>query len=317
MGMATENIPWSIIFASVSEERSEGEMDTSAEERKFWLVLAGFAATGLLLLIGAYFFPDHWKLRRLLLEAIGEAFIVAAILGLTVDKYLKGDLLQRASKDVHKYLVGYNLPDEIKQRIQELMGTALVRRDWQIHFSLTPTDTNEVLIDVSYSFQLENVSNRVQDYLPMVQIEKHMNPRILELRCDDPDSKFRLAPSEGQQSIGEESETVPGLVEVRADTLKVKPAGKDRLTYPMSGHFQLRTPHEHSDTFSFGHPSIGVTITTSCPETHKFSLEPEPAMIVTENMYQMRHRAFLRSEHMRIRWMRVEHQHNSSAIVHT
>jgi len=294
-------------------------MEFSREEKKFWGALAGFFVVGLILIIVTRFLPEIDVLRRLLMLSVGEAFIVASVLGITVDRYLKGDLLQKASKDVHKYLVGYNLPDEIKQRIQELMGTVFVRTDWFINFTLTPLNADEVLVDISYSFQLENVSNRVQEYFPMLQVEKHMNPQVLELRCDDPESRFRLVPTGGKQSIAEESTTVRGLVEVRADPLKVKPSGKDKLRYPLSGRFQLRTPNDHSDTFSFGHPSIGVTITTSCPETHMFSLEPEPGMIITENMYQMRHRAFLRSEHVRIRWMKVKdatERKSSSAIEH-
>jgi len=312
---ATESTLWSIILSSAYNERLEGKMETSAEERKFWRALACFAVAGILLIITAYYLPDIWKLRRLLLEAIGEAFIVAAILGLTVDKYLKGDLVRRASQDVHKYLVGYNLPDEIKQRIQQLMGTVFIRRNWHIAYMLSPSGKDEVVIDVVYSYELENVSNEVQDYLPMIQIEKHLNPTILELRCDDPDSRFRISSKAGE-SLGKE-EKVPGLIELRANSVKVKPTGTNGLRYPFSAHFQLRTPHDHSDTFSFGQPSIGVTIAASYPPEYSFSIEPEPGMIATENMWQIRNRAFLRSEHVVLRWFKIEPQDKSSASSQT
>jgi len=290
-------------------------MEISAEEQRFWRALASFAIAGLLLIISAYFLPDTWKLRRLLLEAVGEAFIVAAILGLTVDKYLKGDLIRRASQDVHKYLVGYNLPDEIKQRIQQLMGTVFIRRNWHIAYTLSPSGKDEVVIDVVYSYELENVSNHVHDYTPMIQIEKHLNPTILELRCDDPDSRFRISSRAGE-SIGKE-EKVPGLVELHADDIKVKPTARSGLKYPFSGHFQLRTPNNHSDTFSFGQPSIGVTIVASCPPGYTFSIEPEPEMIATDNMWQFRNRAFLRSEHVIVRWFKLDAQENNSALSRT
>jgi hypothetical protein len=144
----------------------------------------------------------------------------------------------------------------------------------------------------------------------MIQIEKHLNPTILELRCDDPEIRFRLFSKTGE-SIGKEDK-VPGLIELRHDNVKIKPKGKDELKYPFSGHFSLQTPNNHSDTFSFGQPSIGVTIRTSCPDGYRFSIEPEPDMIATDNMYQFRHRAFLRSEHVVVRWFKLGIQNTTS-----
>jgi hypothetical protein len=107
------------------------------------------------------------------------------------------------------------------------------------------------------------------------------------------------------------------LLRIRAPDISVKPAGKSGLTYPFSGHFRLRTPNNHSDTFSFGQPSIGVTIVASCPPGYSFSIEPEPEMISTDNMWQFRNRAFLRSEHVVVRWFKLEPQDKSSAISQT
>lgn len=107
--------------------------------------------------------------------------------------------------------------------------------------------------------------------------------------------------------MGKDQVGAPGLIQALAPKIPVKPSGGDsELRYPFMGHYQLRTPSNHSDTFSFAHPSIGVTITASCPERYNISIEPAPDMMVTENMWQFRKKAFLSSEHVMVRWGKVE-----------
>jgi len=69
-----------------------------------------------------------------------------------------------------------------------------------------------MLLDVKYSFLVENVSTSETHYTPQFQGEKHDKPKILELRCDEKDTRFRkVAGSSG--TIGEESTKVPGVIE--------------------------------------------------------------------------------------------------------
>ncbi len=282
-------------------------MEITKQEVKFFAFLLGFAVLGFGLIWGAHHIPDHYVVRRLLAASVGEALIVASVLGLTVDRYLKEYLVRKASQDVSKYLVGYNLPDEIKARIQALMGTALIRRDWRIAYTLSPAEgsADEVYIDVHYTFELENVSNTVQSYTQIIEEERHRNPVILEMRCDDPESGFRLIADE-TKSLGKAKDGVPGVIEARGPEIQVKPSGgKPELRYPFMGHYRLRTPSSNSDTFSFLQPSIGVTITASYPAGYTISMESDRNMIVTENMWQLRQRAFLQSEHVMVRWSKV------------
>ena len=184
------------------------------------------------------------------------------------------------------------------------MCEPIIRRDWNIEYTLSPEQNGEVTIDVKYRFQLENVTNRTVEYLPMIQAEKYLNPTIVELRCDDAINHFRLIAKDGE-SLGTESRTVRGLIELRHKEIGIKPRSSGQTSYPFSGHYRLRTPCNHGDTFSFGRPSLGVTITTNAPSGYMFSIEPSPWTIQTDNMYQIKGRAFLRSEHVMVRWMKM------------
>lgn len=278
-------------------------MEISRQEVRFWDVLVMIFILGLGLIVIVRFLPEAWVLRRFLVTSVGETSIVATVLGLTVDRYLKGYLIRNASQDVYKYLVGYNLPDEIKARLQALVGLALVRHNREIAYRLTPVEgpSTEVLIDVNYSFELENISNTIQKYTLRIQAEKYLNPRIVELRCDDPETKFRLIAADNE-SLGRDQSGLPGVIEAHAQEIDGKPSG-GTLRYPFRGHYQLRTPTDHSDAFSFSHPSSGVTLTVACPPDYRFSIE-QPDTILTDDMWQFRKRAFLRSEHVTVRWFK-------------
>src|SRR6266702_5683670 len=127
-------------------------MEKKKEERKFWGSLVVIALLGLAALIGAHYMPLLWALPRALAISIGEALFVAAILGFTVDKYIKEFLVREASKDIFKYLVGYKLPEGIQNRLRDLMGTSLIRRNYQVIYTLTAISNDQMLLDVKYSF---------------------------------------------------------------------------------------------------------------------------------------------------------------------
>ena len=285
-------------------------MKIEPEKRNFYFVLAGMVIVGSVFLISPHWCPKEWELRRILFAGIGEALIVAALLAVTVDQYIKSDVIREVLRDAHKYLVGYHLPDEMKERIQEMMGEPIIRRNWHISYTLTPEENGDVTIDVRYTFLLENVTNKIVKYQPMIQAEKYLNPIIVELRCDAEDIQFLHIAKQGE-SLGRESESVPGLIEFKHPEVNIK-AKSGRDPYPFSGHYRLRTPPNHGDTFSFGRPSLDVTITMNAPLGFRFSIEPSEWMIQTDNMYQIKHRAFLRSEHVMVRWMKVDDDQASS-----
>lgn len=272
-------------------------METGKEESKFRRSLVAVGALGLVALIGGHYMPPQWALGRDLAISIGESLFVAAILGFTVDKYIKEFLVREASKDLFKYLVGYKLPEEIQNRLRDLMGTSLIRRNYQVTYTLSATANDQMLLDVKYSFLVENVSTDEVDYTPKFQGEKHDKPRILELRCDGKDIRFRKAAESGG-TIGEESTKTPGVIEAVGPEISLKPG----RVYPISGHYQLQVPPNHSDTLSFLYPTVDVTVRTECPEGFEFVIEG--AELETPNMWQFGGHAFLTNEHTRVRWFK-------------
>ena len=136
--------------------------------------------------------------------------------------------------------------------------------------------------------------------MPKLQLERHDNPVIVELRCDEKEKQFQKLAAPGK-TIGVESAEVPGVIEATGDMIDLLP----QVVYPMSGHYQLRVPNNHSDTLSFLHPTVDVTVRVECPEDFRVVIEDELAL-ATPKMWQFGARAFLTSEHVRVRWFKLD-----------
>src|SRR5215467_13143506 len=72
---------------------------------------------------------------------VGEALMVSAVSAATVDLYLKRKLTHEFAGDIAKYLIGYTLPTEIRDRINSLMRTDLIRRNYVLSLRLLPLGT--------------------------------------------------------------------------------------------------------------------------------------------------------------------------------
>jgi hypothetical protein len=68
------------------------------------------------LLVGAWllYHPILWA--RSFFEALADALIIAGLLAVTVDLYLKTRLLKEVAGDVSKFFVGYSLPAEVRDQ---------------------------------------------------------------------------------------------------------------------------------------------------------------------------------------------------------
>src|SRR5579863_8040968 len=132
-----------------------------------------------------YDFYGHQATREFA-RAISEALIIAGFIAVTVDRYVKERLLKETSHDISKYLIGYNLPPEVQDRIHRLMGTTVIRRDFRHSYKLERI-SGQVKATISGEYSVENCSNSEQEYTPALHLEKHEDPILIEFRCDSAD----------------------------------------------------------------------------------------------------------------------------------
>ena len=270
---------------------------------KRYVQLAGLALLcltgGVLLLLSTKFGERSWIHQ--VISSIGEALIVSGILGATVDWFLKEKLLKEASANISKFLIGYDLPAEIQDRIRELMGIRLVRRNFLMHCRMT-ADSNgsgEVKLEVSASCEVENITNTVQKYTNVLEAEVHDHATLLEVRCDSDDEDASYCYDSQQYVRPKDGE--PGQTIMVGKEVGIRPHHRERGIKYLFG---FKYEQVHTDTFSeslgFEHSTVGVVVTVEAPEALQVTCYPN-ADLETKNRWEYK-RLFLDGEEITLRW---------------
>src|SRR5690349_1760992 len=106
-------------------------MQIDREEKQFFSIAIGIFLGGVAIAWTTHYLPQQYEIRRSVLLSIGESLMVASILAVTVDLYIKKGLVRTVTKNLFQYLVGYKLPEPIQNRLRDLMGTSIIRRNYQ------------------------------------------------------------------------------------------------------------------------------------------------------------------------------------------
>src|SRR5438552_957499 len=121
-------LPPTVALPTIVAQDSGGVEHPAVKPASFYLLLFGEAVVGIVMVVFAISLPSlpHREVLQEVLRLLGHGFFVAALLGLTVDKYSKHHMLRQVTRDVYKYLVGYALPDEVKLRIDDVLKIAVI-----------------------------------------------------------------------------------------------------------------------------------------------------------------------------------------------
>src|SRR5215471_17341261 len=76
----------------------------------------------------------------LLSEKLGEALIIAAVLGIVVDESVKKTLVKESVKNLLHLFIGYDLPDEVKAHLKYLLHLPFVRKGFTITYTFEKLD---------------------------------------------------------------------------------------------------------------------------------------------------------------------------------
>lgn len=254
-----------------------------------------------LLLAGLMFLSSRVPyLSTSLSESLGASFVIAAVLSLTVDVYLKGRVLREVSSDVSKYLIGYRLPEAIQDRIRELLQTQWIRRNCQIRcrLSVLADRPGYVRLEVTIADEMENITGETRIYQETIEFEKHDFEKVIELRCDcdDPKSSYSLR----GENLANEKKEEPGVIVARGKKVKIPPVKNNQgHPYRFTARYEIVHPEKYSDVVSFSKPTMGVVLEIECPEN--FRVSASPADVETRNRWEYK-RLFLPGDHIRFRW---------------
>jgi hypothetical protein len=184
---------------------------------------------------------------------LGHALIIAGLLAGTVDFYVKKHLVHAIQRDTAHYLVGWNLPETVQNKIRDLIRTPLIRRNMVVEIELTPSLAAagpKFNVRYNISYDVVNVSSEPQGFQPYVESEEHNIPTGIQIQCTSTPTDRPATVTRGK-----------GVVRAEGSSEKIPPEGDRGFQVSYSNE----NPVEYSDPIQFAYPTEGLTISISCP----------------------------------------------------
>jgi hypothetical protein len=271
--------------AFIGPERHGGPQRI-VEHRRFIRRVAYLIFIGLLL-VAVHAFLDERLLSRYFIEgaarllnvtfgmigAVGEAALVAGLLALTVDMYLKRRLMQEITQDASTFFLSMGLPRELQEEVDALCREYAVRTELELNYTFTEFegDSDMVMMSVLFSFNVVNLTADPQpfDHIASVQLA----PNALR-------NEVVLIPEAGAKNVFEENgapadyveqgqpdlgDVVNGKYRVWRKRVYIPPRGSEQAAFFWSYRRQI-LPREFQDTFIFTHAAIRPRLQVSCPD---------------------------------------------------
>jgi hypothetical protein len=256
------------------------------------LVLGGFGAALLWRYPAGYF-----------RHSLGEASVIAALLVLLVDPFLKARLLREAARDIFHYLLAFDQQPEIKERLKRLVfDTKLFRKNFSARYTFVP-QVDSMRIDLEYDFELVNPTEEAIDFPLKIEFEKAEYPRVDFLTLVSSEKSYKWEPKL------EPCKDDPWVLQGFGEAVKIQPASKG-VSYRFSGRCSVKYPSSFYYSQHFAYPTIGVTVTISAPESIDVSAAPTRAHEANIWRYE---KLFMPGDHVNLRWSPKEPNRRESA----
>jgi hypothetical protein len=218
-----------------------------------WVVGMILLGTGGLTLLRADWFD--W-LKPELLRSISDALLVAGILTLLVDPFIKGRLYKEVSAGTFQYLLGFAQPPEIQEAMRKLaFETKVYARDLRMNCTITREDERSVRLHTLMSVRVENPTAQNTDYEPFLAFEEAERPSVEHITIVTKD-ETRSFPGNVKPEIG-----TPELLTHHTERMILGPSESITVAYSYS----VVLPDSFFHVHYFGTRTIGVTLLVDAP----------------------------------------------------
>jgi hypothetical protein len=265
--------------------------------KQFWTVVGTLLGVGGFLALVDLPLPGSE-----LYKSIGHAFVVAALLASTVDLYFKKVFFKEGLDDISKFLLGYELPKEIQNRIRTLMSMQLVRRNYHIIITFPSQISGASMpVKVQQAFDLDNITESSMWYRHSHVFDQSDTISELEiLSCSDGDTVHYTGTNVPQES-NTAGNTGKTIVTWPLTKIPAQNGSKNKI-YSYELRFLMKEKHAlDGHNFNFHIPTINLTIDVKSPEALKIVvLVPDPD-VAFSNHWEYK-RLFTTGESIRVQW---------------
>jgi hypothetical protein len=187
--IAASSLPLLQFVVATTEHRAE-----TAGRLKFWGALLVVVLIGLALESlpeSAKLLPKWPLLVRLVSQSwlvdlsnkLGDAAIIAAILALVVDGYVKQKLVSEVAREAVDFAVGYALPPQVKEHIQHILRMPFVRQNvvFTYQFAATasgPHGDEYLQVECTTSYDVVNLTDHDIKFTVRTAVQKAHYPGL-------------------------------------------------------------------------------------------------------------------------------------------
>lgn len=233
---------------------------------------------------------------------IGEALIVAGVLGLTVDPYLKQRLAAEGFEAALRAAHGRHLPLGIQKAIASLGSCNLVRYGFEVTFAFARHSRDTVAVSTTIEFEVRNLGDSTDVFehtitLYKLPLELPAKPRAIVARCSG------LAAVQYEYRENDILLTETDEFWRWAKPVEIPP-GKSVF---FSGETHRVLPAKWIDIFYFSHPTVGAKVRSFAPDgsevTVTFAHEAKvETQVHPSRAWELRDAAFLPYMSFVARW---------------
>jgi hypothetical protein len=274
-----------------------GKMESWANRNASILTFVGLGAVG----IGLRLLYDL-LLRESVIHSLSDAFIVAAILGVSVDWFLKRALI----KDVGSIFIGWALPQQLREHIREVSEIALVRYNRLLHYKVTRTDS-ELFLDVIDSWEIYNFGTSRRKYTSLQAIDLHERPDVNMIRCTQTFGgktvHWDAEKLNSDKRTKEEGDAIHW--QIKPVILKSQQADDPhkKAGCHIEWRYRLRVPVYSSTNIYFPLATVGVTVSVDCPKEIDFTCDQSESTLHAPGSNRWQHdRLFAPGQVLHLKW---------------
>jgi hypothetical protein len=234
---------------------------------------------------------------------LSDALIVAGILGLTVDYFLKRELI----RDVGAIFIGWALPQEIRDYIRKVSQTSIVRKNFRVHYRLALVGNGEVSVKIRTSVDVFNYSSGRERIAPQWIVDLQDKPNESAIRCEIDRQGTVKSWTADKLNTPKRQERGPDVMKWTLPSLTLNPQdANDPQLKPackVSWEYELQMPIQYNDFFAFVFPTIGVEVTVDCPPDLEFTCDHDDATVhAPDSSRWVFNRLYMPGQSIRVRW---------------
>lgn len=258
---------------------------------KWWKKWSG-PIIGVILIILGSLIVVYW--RQDVARDFGIAILIAGVLTVTVDPYIKGKTQRDTASDIFQYMLGFKLPLKIQERLKDIVEkTEWYRTNTTIHCVLSELDES-VVFDIEQEFTIVNATHHTLSFAPTMEFERTEYPVLRRVICFE-------QPKYGTGAKLEIDPREPKALAYQGEPITVESGGHRRIKY----EYKIQRPFTSGFwAIHFKYPTIGFSLTIKSPET----LEVTASKAEQECSGEWRYveKLFMPGDHTEIRWDRAK-----------